>query len=356
MTTHHLNTETTTEITLSQLGWKPFFQQQLTLEDYDNCRFARITAHHRSGYHCLTETGSFHLNAHPRLPELTVGDWILVTHEQQFVRPLERFSKFSRKAAGSQVYEQLICANVDTAFLVCSLNDDFNLSRIERYLAIAKEAQVEPIIVLTKADLCEQATLRTQQVQALDSMLVVESVNALNPADVSKLKPWCRSGQSVVFLGSSGVGKSTLTNTLLESQIQATGGIREDDSKGRHTTTSRSMHLMINGGIIIDTPGMRELQLAECQQGVSSTFADIEELVDQCQFNDCQHTNEPGCAIRQALANGNIEQRRYDNYLKLLREQALNSASLAEKRALFKKQGKMYRNVQSEKRKRQSRY
>lgn len=139
---------------LKRLGWKPFFQQQLTLDDYDDTIFARVIAHHRSGYLLATETGQVHLNAHHSLPNMTVGDWVILNDDQQFVRLLDRLSLFSRKAAGSKVAEQLIAANVDTVFIVCSLNDDFNLSRIERYLALAHEAEVEPVIVLSKADLC----------------------------------------------------------------------------------------------------------------------------------------------------------------------------------------------------------
>lgn len=257
---------------LKQLGWKPFFQQQLTLDDYDNTIFARVIAHHRSGYLLATETGQVHLNAHHSLPNMTVGDWVILNEDQQFVRLLDRLSLFSRKAAGSKVVEQLIAANVDTVFIVCSLNDDFNLSRIERYLALAHEAEVEPVIVLSKADLCDNTDELKSQVKKLDPLLAIETVNGLEIESASKLMTWCKEGQTLAFIGSSGVGKSTLVNALLGQQEQATGHIREDDSKGRHTTTSRSIHLLPDGGILIDTPGMRELQLADCESGVSEHF------------------------------------------------------------------------------------
>nr|WP_241214424.1 ribosome small subunit-dependent GTPase A [Vibrio alfacsensis] len=312
-----------------------------------------MIAHHRSGYVVVSEQGETHLPIHASLPSMTVGDWVILDHQQQFSRLLERRSLFSRKAAGSKVAEQLIAANVDTVFIVCSLNHDFNLSRIERYLALVNDADVEPVIVLTKADLCDDADELKAQVQKLDPLLMVESVNGLNESDVAKLMSWCGEGQTVAFIGSSGVGKSTLVNTLLGEQEQATSGIREDDSKGRHTTTSRSIHLLASGGILMDTPGMREIQLADCEAGVSETFADIEALAENCRFSDCQHQTEPGCAVQTAIEDGSLELRRFTNYQKLLREQAHNGASLAEQRAQNKQFGKMVRSTIDGKRKRQ---
>ncbi|YCO00964.1 ribosome small subunit-dependent GTPase A [Vibrio sp. VNB-15] len=341
---------------LKLLGWKPFFQQQLTLDDYEDTLFARVIAHHRSGYVVVSEQGETHLPIHTSLPSMTVGDWVILDHRQQFSRLLERRSLFSRKAAGSKLAEQLIAANVDTVFIVCSVNHDFNLSRIERYLTLVNEADVEPAIVLTKADLCEDVDELKTQVQKLDPLLMVESVNGLDESSVSKLMSWCGEGQTVAFIGSSGVGKSTLVNTLLGQQEQETGGIREDDSKGRHTTTSRSIHLLPSGGILMDTPGMREIQLADCEAGVSETFSDVETLAEQCRFGDCQHQTEPGCVVQAAIENGTLERRRFNNYQKLLREQAHNGSTLAKKRAQNKQFGKMVRNVVGEKRKRQQGY
>ncbi|KQA27444.1 GTPase RsgA [Vibrio metoecus] len=342
--------------TLTQLGWKPFFQQQLTLEDYENTQICRVIAHHRSGYQLCSEQGQIHLAIHHAQPKMTVGDWVLLDEQQQFKRLLERQSELSRKAAGSKVAEQLIATNVDTLFIVCSLNDDFNLSRIERYLSIAKEAHIEPVVILTKADLSEQADQNIAQVQKLSATLWVAAVNALEPTSVEALRPWCTKGRTVAFIGSSGVGKSTLTNTLLGSETQLTGGIREDDSKGRHTTTARSVHMIPEGALIIDTPGMRELQLVDCGEGVSETFSDIETLALHCRFKDCQHQTEPGCAVQQAIDNGTLEARRLQNYFKLLREQAYNSATLAEQRSRMKQFGKMCRHVLSDKQKLKSNY
>lgn len=341
-------------MSLPTLGWNNLFQQQLTLEDLNSNTVARISEHHRSGYKLLSENGELALPIHKSLPAMTVGDWVVLDENQQFERLLERQSLFSRKAAGAKVYEQLIAANVSTLFIVCSLNDDFNLSRIERYLAIAYEAEVEPVVVLTKADLTLDVEYKRSQVQQLDPMLMVETLNALQPSECNTLLSWCKVGKTVAFMGSSGVGKSTLVNTLLGESTQLTGGIREDDSKGRHTTTSRSMHLMASGGVLIDTPGMRELQLAECSDGVSETFSDVESIASTCRFSDCQHGNEPGCQIRKALESGDLDERRLNNYLKLQREQQRNSASLAEQRASNKQLSKMYRTIQSESRSRKS--
>lgn len=349
-------TLTSSKNPLKRLGWKPFFQQQLTLDDYENTEFARVIGHHRSGYVLAGEGESVHLDAHPSLPSMTVGDWVVLDDDQRFVRLLERRSLFSRKAAGEKVAEQLIAANVDTVFIVCSLNHDFNLSRIERYLALVHEAEVEPVIVLTKADLCDNVDELKSQVQKLNPLLVIETVNSLEGDSVATLTSWCNEGQTVAFIGSSGVGKSTLVNTLLGQQEQATSHIREDDSKGRHTTTSRSIHLLPSGGLLLDTPGMREIQLVDCETGVSETFADITELAEHCHFGDCQHLTEPGCAVQAAIEDGTLELRRFNNYQKLLREQAINGATLAEKRHKDKQFGKMVRSVMSDKRKQQQNY
>ncbi|NOH29757.1 ribosome small subunit-dependent GTPase A [Vibrio mediterranei] len=343
-------------ISINELGWKTFFQQQLTLEEYDGIVLGRVIAHHRSGYVVCTEQQEFHLEHHIHYPQMTVGDWILLDEQHRFLRLLDRRSLFSRKAPGSKVDEQFIAANVDTVFIVCSINYDFNLSRIERYLTLVNEARSEAVIVLTKADLCNDVDDKRQQVQALDPFLIIETVNALDSDTLQGLRSWCGKGQTVAFMGSSGVGKSTLVNSLMDDQAQATGSIREDDSKGRHTTTSRSMHKMPEGGLLLDTPGMREIQLTSSEEGLAETFSDVELLVEQCRFSDCQHTNEPGCAVRKALENGDIDARRVDNYFKLMREQARNSASLAEKRSNDKQLGKFYRSVQSESRHRKKGY
>jgi ribosome biogenesis GTPase len=333
------------KISLPQLGWNAFFQQQLSLEELENYIVSRVLEHHRSRYLVQTETEQFSLEIRPNMQPLTVGDWLLVDADKQFIRALDRLTLLSRKAAGSKVAQQLIAANVNTLFIVNALNHDFNLSRIERYLAIAHESGCEPVIVLTKEDRCENVDDYLQQVQTLDPFLMVETVNSLDSLSVEKLHSWCKTGQTVAFVGSSGVGKSTLVNTLMQEQLLATGGVREDDNKGRHTTTSRALFVMPSGGVLLDTPGIRELKIADCEQGVNEVFSDINELAEQCRFSDCSHQAEPGCAVQKALESGEIDERRLNNYFKLLREQKRNGASLAESRSNDKNLTKFYKRT-----------
>lgn len=333
---------------LGELGWQPFFQQQLSMEEWDAATPARVVEQHKSELEVATEAGARTLEITHAMPPLTVGDWILLDDDGLFLRDLERKSCFSRKAPGSKLSRQLIAANVDTAFIVCSMNEDFNLNRIERYLSVVNNAEAEPVVVLSKIDLCADPQALSQQVQALDNMLCVVSVNSLSSDSVSQLMPWCNSGKTVVLLGSSGAGKSTLSNRLLDDERQDTGSIREGDAKGRHTTTRRSLLKMPAGAMILDTPGMRELQLADCEDGIANTFSDIIDLADDCRFGDCQHGNEPGCAVQAAIETGALDERRLSNYLKLSREQALNSASLAQRRASDKDLSKYYKRTQGE--------
>ncbi len=339
--------------TLPQLGWRGFFQTQLSFEELESMHPVRISEHHRNQYHYLSQDGEGILAIQPNMPPMTVGDWVLLDEQGQFDRLLERQSYFSRKASGSKVQEQSIASNVDTVFIVASLNDDFNLNRIERYLALTHDAQSDPVVVLTKADLCADIDQYLEPLRKLDHHLMIEVVNALDADSLKGLHALCKSGQTIALLGSSGVGKSTLVNTLRglsadDSAASATQGIREDDSKGRHTTTSRQLHFLPQGGLLLDTPGMRELQLADCEEGLQHTFSDITELAKGCRFSDCTHQGEPDCAVNQAIDDGDLELRRLQSYLKLQREQALNAASLAEKRASDRALGKFYRNVQSD--------
>jgi ribosome biogenesis GTPase len=333
---------------LKHLGWQSFFQQQLLLEEWDTVLPARVVEQNKSRIQVVTahEKLSISLTAH--LPEMVVGDWLLLNQKKEFIRLLERKSSFARKAPGSAIKQQLISANVDTAFIVCSMNKDFNLNRLERFLSLVNEAQAEPVVVLSKRDLALTDNNFVEIVQSLDALLMVESVNCLDIESLKKLSPWIKEGQTIAVLGSSGVGKSTLMNTLLGRDIQQTSDIREQDSKGRHTTTHRSLVLLPGGGLMLDTPGMRQIQLAQCKEGIASTFSDIEALTMNCQFSDCQHQDEPGCAIQKAIESEELPSRRLANYHKLQKEALFNSACLSERRAADKALGKFYKNSHSQ--------
>jgi ribosome biogenesis GTPase len=333
--------------TVQQLGWKTHFNQQLTLDNLEQTAPYRVTQVFRNRLIVLGENGELNLDLaqYPHLQECTVGDWLLMpTNPTETPAILDRLSVFQRKSPGANT-SQLIAANVDTAFIVSSCNHDFNLSRIERYLALAKEAQVEAVLVLTKADLVneEQQQSYLDQLHELQAHLVVLTINALDIEDVQQLNDWCKVGQTVVLLGSSGVGKTTLSNSLCLMQ-QATAAVRDDDSKGRHTTTGRSLYFTHAGGLILDCPGMRELQLTDCEEGVRAVFSDIELFAKQCKFKNCQHQSEPGCAVLMALEAGDLEPRRLTNFQKMLKEQARNTMTLAQSHQQDKEFGKLIKN------------
>jgi ribosome biogenesis GTPase / thiamine phosphate phosphatase len=256
------------------------------------------------------------------------GDWVAVA-----ARPdegaatihavLPRRTAFVRRAAGTGVTEQVVAANVDTAFLVTSLNADFNLRRIERYLVTAWESGAQPVIVLTKADLCDEVEELVFEVESIAFGVPVHAVSAVTGRGLDELRGHLGPGRTAVLLGSSGVGKSTLVNALAGVELLATAAIREDDGRGRHTTTHRELILLPDGGgLVLDTPGMRELGLWDASEGVGGTFGDVEELFADCRFSDCAHEAEPGCAVRAALAEGTLDAARWESYVKLQRELA----------------------------------
>jgi len=345
---------------LQNLGWKGSFQQQLSLDELtenSDLTIARVVRVERTELGLLKEANSEHsfeaitISVTSSMPKVTVGDWVLLDSQGQFSRLLDRLTWLERKSAGTERNRQLIAANIDTVFIVSSMNQEFSLNRIERYLSLANETGIMPVVILTKQDLCEDAETYINQVQSLDAMLVVFGMNALDLKNLAVLNPWISAENSVAVIGSSGVGKSTLVNGLVGERTQATNHIREDDSKGRHTTTSRSIHLLPQGGVLIDTPGMRELQLTDCEQGVDETFSDIVSLAQCCQFSDCKHLSEPNCAVLEAIDTGTLSERRLRNYQKLMKEQAFNSASLAEKRLDDKRFRKMVKSVMNFKQK-----
>jgi len=331
---------------LSHLGWRPFHSQQLSLEDLETACPARVSSVHRSGLVVISQQGTVNVTIPPRLLEtlelpVTVGDWVLIEHGAPRVqRVITPYSVIKRHAAGTDHRLQTIAANLDTLFVVTSCNDDFNPSRLERYLALAFEAQVEPVIVITKADQCDDPQSFIDAANALGTAAVI-AVNAMDRTALAALERWLQPGQTVAFVGSSGVGKSTLVNTLTGETQQATGGIREDDSKGRHTTTARELFALDGDAWVIDTPGMRELKIGAVETGLRMVFDDIETLAAQCRFRDCRHESEAGCAVLAAIAAGHLDSRRLASYHKLQREAALTEMSTRERRARDRSFGRM---------------
>ena len=316
---------------LQPLGWKPFFQHQIAVDDWESMVPLRVAEVHRSELRGLGAEGPVVVEFphHERWSEsVTVGDWVLARREGTqlyLAQVLERQNGIYRKASGTEVGEQWISANLDSAFIVMGCDANFNLSRLERYLALVLESQVEPVVVLTKADENEQAqTLRDQ----LPAQFVSHAVDARDPQQTAVLLRYLGEGQSITLMGSSGVGKSTLINTFLGEERLATRDVREGDQRGRHTTTSRQLIQLPTGGVVIDTPGMRELQLPGVEDGLEQLYGDIEALAGQCRFRDCSHRAEDGCRVREALASGELEERRWANYCKMLREQAYHDREL----------------------------
>lgn len=338
---------TTPPQTLSDLGWSNHFQRQLTPADPDGTRPVRVSDVHRDRVGGLSVDGPLSLVPPPGLStgEVAVGDWVLGDPATgRLVRVLDRSTGLVRRAAGEVARVQHIAANVDTAFLTTSCNADFNEARIERYLALIHAGAIAPVVVLTKADMADDPDRWIDRLRAIAPRVPALALDARGPEVAGRLGPWCGRGQTVCFLGSSGVGKSTLAAALTGRDL-ATAAIREDDAKGRHTTTARSLLAIPGGGWLIDTPGMRELRLTDAADGVEATFADLALLARGCRFADCGHESEPGCAVQAAIRAGTLDPTRLERWRKLEREDRWNSASVADLRARSRRFGRMTRDA-----------
>jgi ribosome biogenesis GTPase / thiamine phosphate phosphatase len=323
---------------LEDLGWGPFFQQQLNSGDEPGLVPARVTEELKGAYRAVAEAGEFAATTSGRLRHEALsrgalpaaGDWVLVARidagSAVIQRVLERRTKLSRKTAsgaerrsGGRTEEQILAANVDTVFVVAALNRDYNPRRLERYLAAVWESGARPVVVLNKADLHGEVRRMVREAEALSAGVEVIASSSLTGEGIDDIRAALKPGESAVLVGSSGVGKSSLINCLLDEDTLTVRGIRSD-GRGRHTTTSRQLLMLPWGGIVIDTPGLRELTLWDVDDGLDRAFADIGSLARECAFRDCRHAEEPGCAVREAVAEGALPEERFAGYRKLERE------------------------------------
>ncbi|MEN6329521.1 MAG: ribosome small subunit-dependent GTPase A [Methanobacteriaceae archaeon] len=340
---------------LKKLGWNAFFGEHFK-EYVGLYEPARVSTVYKNGYNIYTNDGKVRArisgNLHQKGDLPAVGDWVAILKDEigfaTIHAILPRKSKFSRKEAGKITEEQVIVTNIDTIFIITSLNRDFNLRRIERYLAIVKESETEPVVILNKSDICKDVDEKINEVLEIAPGIDVAAISATENEGIDQLSPYIKEGKTVALLGSSGVGKSTLINALEGYKRQNIGEIREKDSRGRHVTTERELIMLEKGGLIIDNPGMRELQLWDAGEGMLDLFSDIIEFETQCKFSDCLHETEPGCAVKKAISDGSLSKKRLESYRKLQKEmQAVErnkTPQLAGKRR-WKKMGKMAKEI-----------
>ena len=342
---------------------KDYGLKEILIKNIDESKtIARIIATHKDRYEIVCNNGQgfakikrgcYYDNPNSIYP--TTGDFVIIewnsTGDSMICETLKRESSFSRTASSSDrnhelhnQHEQLVAANFDYVFIMQSLNNNFNLHRLERYLSLSWESGAIPVIILTKSDLVENIQEYIEQVESIAFGVDVYAVSCITGYGLDSIKKYFSKGNTIVFLGSSGVGKSTLVNTLYGDNVMKTSDIREEDSRGKHTTTSRNLIMLPNGAMIIDTPGMRELGMWNAENGINKTFQDIEQYIGMCKFSDCTHTNEPGCKILEAIVNGEIDQERFEQYLKLQKESRYNTDSnqyLQEKKDKFKEISKI---------------
>jgi ribosome biogenesis GTPase len=318
---------------LRSLGWNDFFARQVHNEGDAGLEPARVVEEQRERYRVLTPHGEFpavlagrlrHAEAEGALLPC-VGDWVLQKPAGDgpgvIQRVLERRSRFARRAAGRRSDEQVVAANADTVFVVQSLNRDLNLRRLERYLALLWESGARPVVLLSKADLCPDADAAVRAVREVAAGVPVHVTSAVTADGLDPIRPYLVEGETVVLVGSSGVGKSSLMNRLLGQPLMVVKAVRADDDRGRHTTTYRKLVPLPDGGLLMDTPGMRTVLLTEGEAGVAGVFEDVAALAAGCRFGDCTHQAEPGCAVRAAVEEGRLDAGRLRSHHKLVREE-----------------------------------
>lgn len=326
---------------LIELGWNSFFEQHFEQFKRQNLEPGRVAREHRQRYVVYGEHGELTAEVSGKIRHAArsrgdfpaVGDWVAVSARPQEGKAtiqalLPRKSSFSRKAVlsggmpdtGGKTDEQVVATNVDTVFLVCGLDGDFNLRRIERYLAVAWDSGADPVVLLNKSDLCSDVAAQVREAESCAFGVPIHVLSAVKKDGLDALDVYLDAGKTAVFLGSSGVGKSTLINSLLGDGRLKVGAVREYDGRGRHTTAGREMILLPTGGIVIDTPGMRELAMWDDEEGLAKTFEDIERLAEACRFRDCSHQHEPGCAVQEALEDGSLDRGRFRSYIRLRKE------------------------------------
>lgn len=320
---------------LAELGWNKYFAEQAATLLKDGASVGRVAEQHRTEYVLFTElgelrasvSGKIHFAAAGASDFPAVGDWVVIEPRpsESFARItaiLPRRTRFSRKTAGEETTEQILAANIDTAFWVTSCTAEFKSRRIERYLAAVWESGALPAIILNKSDLAQgdEIAVHLEELAAIAPGVPIHVISAHLNEGFKELKPYFSKGKTVVFLGMSGVGKSSIVNVLSGSEVRRVSEIRETDSRGRHTTSTRQLMFLPDGGLVIDTPGIRELQLWDTPGAALESFTDIEELAPLCRFADCSHEHEPGCAVIEAVSDGRMDAGHYNNYQKLRRE------------------------------------